>query len=142
MFPVGKSEAEQKFWQTPEVIEELLKFLDLESTLRLARTHKMTQSILQGNWAWKNLIKRTHPLNRVDKVDHLVEILKLMEDTRDNVLDLLDAICKSNPFWEILRKEDGEAAWTRLCQIMDLSEKEWLEKAKRDEEDTEDKEDA
>ena len=71
-----------------------------------------------------------------------MEILKLMEDTRDNVLDLLDAICKSNPFWEILRKEDGEAAWTRLCQIIDLSEKEWLEKAKRDEEDTEDEEDA
>ena len=63
MFPVGKSEAEQKFWQTPELIEGLLLHLDPESTLRLAQAHEMTRDILQGSIVWNNLIKRCSPLN-------------------------------------------------------------------------------
>ena len=97
MFPSGKFEAEQKFWQTPELVQGLLPYLDLESTLRLAQTHKKTQSILQGSRVWTNLIKRSSPLNQLDRVEHLVAILKLLEDTESNMLDLLDAICEANP---------------------------------------------
>ena len=97
MFPTSKSEAEQMFWQTPELVQGLLPFLDLDSTLRLAQAHEKTQSILQGSRAWRNLIKRNSPLDEQDKVKHLVTILKLMEDTESNMLDLQDTICEANP---------------------------------------------
>ena len=85
------------FWQTPELLQGLLPFLDLESTLRLAQAHEKTRSILQGSRAWRNLIKRNSPLDQPDKVKHLVAILKLMEDTESNMLDLQDVICEANP---------------------------------------------
>ena len=99
MFLVDKSEAEQKFWRTPELIEGLLPYLDPSSTLRLAQAHQITRDILQGSRVWNKVIKRCSPLNdsRLDKMTHLVAILKLMKDTKDNMLDLLDAICKANP---------------------------------------------
>ena len=97
MFPVGKREAEQKFWKTPELIEELLLHLDLESTLRLAKTHKTTRNILQGARVWNNLIKRCSPLDNRVKVAYLVAILKLMKDTKSNMVDILDAIFVANP---------------------------------------------
>ena len=97
MFPSGKVEAEQKFWQTAELVQGLLPYLDLESTLRLAHTHQKIQAILQGSRVWTNLVKRSSPLNQLDKVEHLVDILKLLEDTESNMLDLLDTICEANP---------------------------------------------
>ena len=53
---VGNSEAEQMFWQTPELIEGLLLHLDPAATLQLAQTHERTQNILQGTRVWNNLI--------------------------------------------------------------------------------------
>lgn len=103
MFPLiakaGKSEAEEKFWQLPELIEELLKFLDLESTLQLARAHERTRNILQGRKVWNNLLKRSS-LGWLSDVKPLVAILKLMKDTKSNLLDLLDAICEEHPSLE------------------------------------------
>ena len=103
MFPLvakaGKSEAEEKFWQLPELIEELLKFLDLESTLQLARAHERTRNILQGSKAWNNLLKRSSLYSWSD-LKPLVAILKLMKDTKSNLLDLLDAICEEHPSLE------------------------------------------
>ena len=118
MFPSGKVEAEQKFWQTAELVQGLLPYLDLESTLRLAHTHQKTQSILQGSRVWTNLIKRSSPLHQLDKVEHLVDILKLLEDTESNMLDLLDTICEANP-------GDSMHSWLRpllegsiqICQL-------------------------
>ena len=100
MFPIGKGEAEQKFWQTPELIEGLLLYLNPESTLRLAIAHERTRNILQGSRVWNNLIKRSSPLHLRDEffsIGHFVEILKLMEDSKANMQDLLDAICEANP---------------------------------------------
>ena len=98
-FTAGKSDAEQKFWQLPELIEELLKFLDLESTLQLARAHERTRNILQGSKAWNNLLKRSY-LRSWSDLKPLVAILKLMKDTKSNLLDLLDAICEEHPSLE------------------------------------------
>ena len=56
----GKSEAAKKFWETPELVDKfLLPFLDLESTLHLAQVHELTRDILQGSFAWNQLIRRT-----------------------------------------------------------------------------------
>ena len=79
-------------WQTPELVEGLLPFLDPASTLELALAHKKTRSILKGSRVWKHLIKRSSPVD-LDVVDHLVAIMKLMKDARGHILDLLVSIC-------------------------------------------------
>ena len=77
----GSREAEQKVWQTPELVEGLLPFLDPASTLELALAHKKTRTILKGSRVWKRLIKRCSPVD-LDVVDHLVAIMKLMMKTK------------------------------------------------------------
>ena len=64
--------------------------------LRLAQSHKRTRHFLQGTRVWNNLIKRCSPLTNSDWVGHLVAILKLMNHTKSNMVDLLDAICEAN----------------------------------------------
>lgn len=97
MYPVGQSQAEKKFWHIPELIESLLLHLDSESTLRLAQAHLVTRSIVQGNTVWKTIIKRNSPLIHMGEVENLVAILRLMDDSTYNMLDLLDAIYEDNP---------------------------------------------
>ena len=53
-----QSDAVNKFWQTPELIEILLPFLDFESTLKLAQSHALTLDILQTDSNWKKLFRR------------------------------------------------------------------------------------
>ena len=88
-------EAEQKFWQNPELVDGFLQFLDPAETLQLALAHKKTRSILKGSRAWRLLIKRNSPLTEQD-VDHLVAILMLKKDARDHILDVLHSICETN----------------------------------------------
>ena len=87
--------AEQKFWQNPELVEGFLRFLDPAATLQLALAHKKTRSILQGSWAWKCLVKRNSPLAEQD-VDHLVAIMKLKKDARNHILDVFHSICETS----------------------------------------------
>ena len=103
----GKFEAARKFWATPELVEKLFPFLDVESTLHLAQVHQLTRDILQGSFAWNKLIRRSRLQEggdlrgndglleeKVAAVKLLVAILKLMVEPKANMLDLLDTICK------------------------------------------------
>ena len=56
--PCQQNDAGKKFWQTPELIENLLPFLDFESTLKLAPSHPLTLKLLQIDSNWKKLIGR------------------------------------------------------------------------------------
>ena len=92
----GQSVAEKKFWEMPELVDRLLPFLDVESTLRHVKVHELTQKILQGSHAWKELIGRsclsnlpTESKEKMDVVKHLVAILKLTKAPKANMLDLL-----------------------------------------------------
>ena len=104
MFP---GPAQTKFWETPELIAELLTFLDLPSTLRLAKCHQLTQDVIQGSWVWNKLIRRFCPHDQEDvdlagylaqdnleTVRHFVAILNLMRSPNTLLLDLLDLICE------------------------------------------------
>ena len=62
--------AERKFWWTPELIENLLPFLDTSSTTNLAESHKLTRRILINALNWKKLIKRTFPQKRYTIMNH------------------------------------------------------------------------
>ena len=83
----------QKFLESPELLEKLLLYLDLDSTLTLAKTHEVTRHILQGSLAWNKLIRRNAPLDELVKAQKLGQILKLMKEPKSNMLDLLDVIC-------------------------------------------------
>ena len=98
------SAAEKKFWEMPELVDRLRLDLDVRSTLCLAQVHDLTQKILQGSHAWNKLIRRSCLFNqsttskeKMDVVKDLAAILKLMKDSKANMVDLLDTICKSSP---------------------------------------------
>ena len=49
--------AEKKFWKTPELVEELLDFLDLDSIKQLAKNHGLTKEILGKEVVWQKILK-------------------------------------------------------------------------------------
>ena len=54
-------EAEKMFWMTPELVENLLLFLDPASILALAKTHPLTREILQSGFNWTRFLNRSCP---------------------------------------------------------------------------------
>ena len=54
-------EAEKMFWMTPELVENLLLFLDPASILVLAKTHPLTREVLQSGFNWTRFLKRSCP---------------------------------------------------------------------------------
>ena len=52
---------ETKFWNTPELVEILLSFLDAKSAANLAEVHCISLAILQCPRAWNNFIRRSCP---------------------------------------------------------------------------------
>jgi len=121
MMQANQSEAERRFWETPELLETLFLSLDdLESTLSLARV--VDQKNLQRSMTskvWSKLIRQNCPsaesglllgkyvrglvreqdrlLEATLKVKNLASILKLMKEPKDLLLDLLDVICERVP---------------------------------------------
>ena len=89
-------EAMYMFLNSPELLEKLLPYLDLGSTLSLAIAHKMIRQVLEGSLAWNKLLMRCTPLDQVEKVQDLTEILELLKEPKSKMLDLLDAICSSD----------------------------------------------
>ena len=88
--------AEWKFWETSELLEHLLPFLDLQTTLNLAKTHDLTRNIFKSSVSWKKLIRRNLLDDREPRrevVINLVELLKLVDGPGAHLLDLLDAMC-------------------------------------------------
>ena len=59
----GSRVAETKFWNTPELVEKLVFFLDASSILNLAQTHHLTQQICQLPFVWNQLVRRSCPYN-------------------------------------------------------------------------------
>ena len=105
--------ASKKFWETPELVEKLLPFLDHKSTYILAQAHVKTRNILQGSYSWNKLIRRCCPYDECEKdfpkgfpsllqekikvMKYLVAILELMRDPRPLLIDLLHLICERYP---------------------------------------------
>ena len=52
------SEAEKRFWGCPELVENLLPFLDTLSLVRLIQAHRPILDIVLGKTMWKKLIKK------------------------------------------------------------------------------------
>ena len=128
-----KTEAERKFWASPELVETLLPFLDVKSILCLAQCHQLTLKTLQGSSVWYKLVRRScpeavqmvraHPLDREDTLGvrerlaperlqmvHLVDILKMVEDPKTHLKEVVHVI-----FERFIPFQDGP----RLVQNLD-----------------------
>ena len=82
-------DARKKCLETPELVENLLSFLDPHSTLTLAQCFKKVPGILQSTCVWNQFIRRACPFTDegngsrqidVDVVKSLAAILKLMKN--------------------------------------------------------------
>ena len=59
-----KNKAQLKFWKMPELVAQLLDFLDPGSILALGSCHQLVLDLLNsGTFTWNKLIKRTCPQN-------------------------------------------------------------------------------
>ena len=109
--PLRSMEAEKIFWRTPELVENLISFLDPASILALAKTSTLTRKIMRRGLNWSRLIKRTCPeqsiilqqpfeggLATAEKaLEPIIEILQVLDKTESHLLQLLDIICQRFP---------------------------------------------
>ena len=90
-----RSEAEQKFWSIPEVVEALVSFLVPESTLHLAQSKVVDKRTLQksvSSKVWNKLIRRRSSFYDLDYLIKISQLLELKEPSTF-LLPLLDGIC-------------------------------------------------
>ena len=109
------TDAQKKFFQSPDLVSQLLPFLDLSSTLVLTSVLPLARQLLQRKFIWRGLIRRS--LQNLDnsyeewekvnstgfywneedltKVEQLVKILQKLESPEPLLQDLLDFICET-----------------------------------------------
>ena len=119
-------EAEVMFWMTPELVENLLSFLDPASILVLAKTHPLTREVLQSGFNWTRFLKRSCPKQSftlrprfrrllppgpdnkqlivslmqqyaTKALEPIIEILLLIGKPESHLMQLLDLICENFP---------------------------------------------
>ena len=108
MVPFG-----DKFWRSPDLVAQLLVFLDVSSTLALAKVLPLALDLLQLKFIWADLLKRSNIIQDKQlevqeawdrqlaknkrEVAQLVAILKMVEDPEPLLQELLDTICEIFP---------------------------------------------
>ena len=109
-------DAEAKFWEIPELMENLLPFLDPYSTLCLVQSKVCSLQFLNGGIVWRRLVRRTcpygpkicfHGLRCIGCMDcmgknsagllHLAQILNTFQDAKALVIDLLHVVVERFP---------------------------------------------
>ena len=114
-----KSEAERKFWATPELVDTLLPFLDVKSTLCLAKCHRLTLKTLQSTFVWKQLIQRSLPVVQImgyNPLDHGVDRLfhsfrrNCRENTRGSMEDIAPERLQLKHLVDILKMLEAQNA--------------------------------
>ena len=100
-----------KFWRTPEMVANLLSFLDGSSTLNLARCHDLTKSTVQQTSVWPKVVTRLCPVGRNQpnwdektlvatnkkELMPLLDLLRMTKDPAQMKLTLLEVICRKFP---------------------------------------------
>ena len=64
------SSAEEKFWASQDLVEQLMPFLDAHSASNLASVHPLTIKILESAPVWSKLIRRTCRYNNMIPVGY------------------------------------------------------------------------
>ena len=117
-------EAEKSFWMTPELMENLLSFLDPGSILALAKslgkTHSLNTKLLLSGTVWTKFLERSFPkqsstlrmcfpwfpqhfatgrtnIHPSIVLEPIIKILLLIGKPESHLLQLLDLICDRFP---------------------------------------------
>ena len=104
-------ETEKIFWRTPELVENLISFLDPVSIMALAKTSSLVREVMKRWLNSSRLIKRTCPeqssilqqpfeqgLATAEKaLEPIIEILQVLDKSESHLLQLLDIICQRFP---------------------------------------------
>ena len=90
-----QNDAGEKFWQTAELIEHLLPFLEFESTLKLAQSHALTLNILKIDSNWNKLIRRLRARKSAEKWEYFTRFKVEIEEP---LLSALSSILSRDPF--------------------------------------------
>lgn len=89
---------EHMAWKVPDVVEIMLPFLNLETTVNLAVAQKKVHDVLKHDGVWRKLVTRSSPLNDREKVLKFLDILALLKSPPPgHVCQVLHDICVSNP---------------------------------------------
>ena len=136
-----QGDAQQMFWSNPDLMEKLLPFLDAQSTLCLVQSEfSCTLDILQDQEnpsIWIKLARRVVPFSYgeqmgserladleerlaevMTEVNHLVGILKMMDNKLIPLLDLLDIICERFPPVDSVERENLRAQFQGTGVVM------------------------
>ena len=101
----------ESFFESKDLMEQLVSYLDLPSLLALASVHQLTLEVLQQRSMWRDLVlgsklvkpKFWHCGNNVEikamlgRVDMLTTLLKLIGDQGPLLQILLETICSNFP---------------------------------------------
>merc|ERR1712013_681347 len=119
--------AVEKFWNTPELAEQVLPCLSARDILNLVRVGLLNIKILQKLVVWNKLIKRNFPPAAqptfdvlMDRVDSFVAILKMMENHQPCLLATLDLICQRFPSSDIT-DDMVTLSWLRLTPSLSMT---------------------
>ena len=119
------SSSERKVWQSPELLDKLLSYLDVSSTLHLAQAHAFTIQVLQNKSCWNKFIRRTCPSQDSDgrQSKAAVEaLLKMMGSPQDLLRDLLDVVASRFPAedhdWIWIVDDDDELEIVRCLVVV------------------------
>ena len=96
-----ENDAGKKFWQTAELIEHLLPFLEFESTLKLAQSHALTLNILKIDTNWNKLVRRLRARKSAEKWEYDTRFKLEIEEP------LLSALSSRHDLFSLSRLESG-----------------------------------
>ena len=71
--------AQIKFWNTKELVDTLLNFLDAKAIKNLALVHRLVIGLLQSEFVWDKLIKRCCPHPQAEEEGTEAEVALYMD---------------------------------------------------------------
>ena len=107
-----------KFWNNPELVDQLLNFLDASSTHQLALENPFTISVLQTDQAWKKFLRRSCPSFQKEEETTWPEtksLLGLYVEKFKPILLLLDLVEGDD-----LKNMKRQLAQTLVTRFLDL----------------------
>ena len=111
----------QRFWKSPDLMAQLLPFLDVQSILALSKVEPVVVNILQRSFIWRQQLRRSyHAMEDMDEfemeeleVGDLLEILQLVEDPEPLIPELLDMICE-----RFSQEKTEETYWPQQIKVL------------------------
>ena len=107
----------QRFWKSPDLMAQLIPFLDVQSILALSKVEPVVVNILQRSFIWRQVLRRSNDKEEWEElkfeVKNLVEILQMVEDPEPLIPELLDMICE-----RFSQEKTDEEYWPERIKVL------------------------